>query len=89
MADDVRAGVRSFILTNFLVGESPETLKDSTALITTGIISSLAMIELVTFLEDEYTSTLQQDDLGRDRLDTIDLIVQLVEERRKVKPVST
>jgi acyl carrier protein len=80
--DDIRSGVRRFILESFLVGEPPESLLDSTSLLTTGIVSSLAMLELVAFLEGEYAVTLHQDDLTPDRLDSVDRIVALVEERR-------
>jgi acyl carrier protein len=78
--DDIRAGVRAFVLNTFLVGEPPESLKDSTLLLTTGIVSSLAMLELVAFLEVEYAVTLRDDDLTPDRLDSVDLIVDLVAE---------
>jgi acyl carrier protein len=80
---DVRSGVRRFILENFLIGEPPESLQDSTLLLTTGIISSLAMLELVAFLENEYSVTFHQDDLSPDRLDSVDRIVGLVQERRE------
>ncbi|HLG59543.1 MAG TPA: hypothetical protein VI485_29665 [Vicinamibacterales bacterium] len=76
----VRTGVRAFILEHFLVGESPESLHDSTLLMTTGIISSLAMLELVAFVEAQHGVTLRQDDLTPDRLDSVDLIVELIEE---------
>jgi acyl carrier protein len=81
-ATDIRSGVRSFILDNFLVGEPPESLENSTLLMTTGIVSSLAMLELVAFLEETYAVTLRQDDLTPDRLDSVDLIVELVDELR-------
>lgn len=80
---DVRPRVRAFVLDTFLMGEPPETLKDSTLLLTTGVISSLAMLELVSFLESEYAITLRQEDLTPDRLDSIDRITQLVEERSR------
>ena len=81
--DDVRSGVRRFILEHFLVGEPPASLQDSTSILTTGIVSSLATLELVAFLEDEYGVTLRQDDLSPDRLDSIDRIVSLVQELRE------
>jgi acyl carrier protein len=80
--NEIQSGVRRFILESFLVGEPPESLQDSTALLTTGIVSSLAMLELVAFLEGEFDVTLHQDDLTPDRLDSVDRIVTLVEERR-------
>jgi len=79
--DDVRRDVRRFILDNFLVGEPEESLQDSTSLMTTGIVSSLAMVELVAFLENTFEITLQQEDLAPERLDSIDLIVRLIEDR--------
>jgi acyl carrier protein len=87
-SNDVRTGVRSFILQNFLMGERPESLQDSTPLITTGIVSSVAMLELVAFLEDTYSIVLRQDDLTSDRLDSVDLIVGLVEELQSPKEVN-
>ncbi len=80
--DDIRTGVRRFILSNFLVGEPPDALADSTLLMTSGIVSSLAALELVAFLENEYGVTLREEDLAVDRLDSVDRIVTLVEERR-------
>ena len=82
-ADDIRSGVREFVLEQFLVGEPPESLEDSTLLLTTGIVSSLAMLEMVAFLEERYGVTLRQDDLTPERLDSVDLIVALVEELRQ------
>ncbi len=81
-SDDVRQTVRRFILETFLVGEPPESLKDSTSLLTTGIVSSLATLEIAAFLETEYSVALRPDDLSVDRLDTVDRIVKLVEELR-------
>jgi acyl carrier protein len=81
--EDIRTGVRRFILNNFLVGEPPESLRDSTLLMTTGVVSSLAALEMVAFLENEYSVTLREDDLTLDRLDSVDRIVKLVEERQQ------
>ncbi|TIL47901.1 MAG: acyl carrier protein [Mesorhizobium sp.] len=42
---------RDFILKEFLPGEMPENLTDSTELITGGILDSLATLKLVAYLE--------------------------------------
>lgn len=76
---NIRAQVRSFILSHFLVGEREDSLKDSTPLLTTGIVSSIAMLELVAFIEEEYSILLGQDDLTPERLDNVERIVDLVE----------
>lgn len=81
--DEIRGTLRSYILSNFLPGESPETLEDSTPLITSGIIASLSLVELVNFIEDTFTVNLEQDDVGTARMDSIDLLVDLIAERSR------
>ena len=75
---EIRQTIRSFILTSFLPGEAPETLKDSTRLVSSGVITSLSMLELVQFLEDEFSFILEPEDVGVGQMDTIDLLVELV-----------
>lgn len=79
--DEIRGTLRSYILANFLPGEPPETLEDSTPLITSGIIASLSLVELVNFIEDTFTIKLEQDDVGTARMDSIELLVDLIAER--------
>ena len=78
MGDDIRTEVRSFILRTFLIGEPPESLEDSTPLITTGIITSLAMLDLVFHLETTFGITIPQAQLSAHDLDTVDRMVALV-----------
>jgi acyl carrier protein len=79
--EQVRQTIRSFILANFLPGESPETLQDSTLLISSGVMTSLSMLELVTFLEESFSFTLEPEDIRVGHMDTVDLIVDLVMSR--------
>jgi len=84
MTDDrIRRTLRSFILTNFLPGEDPSTLEDSTLLISSGVIASLSMLELATFMESEFSVTLLPQDLGVEHMDSIDMLSKLVARRTK------
>ena len=47
--EQINADVKGFILKEFLPGESPEQLTDSTPLITGGILDSIATLKLVAF----------------------------------------
>lgn len=80
-SDDVRQALRDFILASFLPGEAAETLSDSTLLVTSGIITSLSLLELATFIEDRFSVTLGDEDVGTERMDSIDLLVELIAER--------
>lgn len=83
MSDEIREEVRSFILRTFLLGEPPESLADSTPLITTGIITSLAMLDLVFHLETTFGVTIPQAQLSAQDLDTVDRMVALITDLRR------
>lgn len=77
-----REQLRAYIHQRFLPDEDPSELDDSTALVTTGIVSSLAVLELVSFIEATFKIQLRQEDLDPRRLDSVAAILTLVEARR-------
>ena len=70
--------IKRYILEEFLPGENPAALTDSTPLITGGILDSLATIKLVAFLEQQFKIQIQAHETMVDYLDTIADIAQLV-----------
>lgn len=80
--DDVKSTVHSFILNEFLPGEDPSELTDSTPLITGGILDSISTLKLVTFLEEHFEVVVEAHEAGVDHLDTIADIARLVEGKR-------
>jgi len=54
MMSDIKERLRAYILQNFLQGESPANLKDDVPLRTTGVLDSLATLNLVSFVEKEF-----------------------------------
>jgi acyl carrier protein len=79
--DDIKAAITEFILKEFLPGENPEELTDSTPLITGGILDSLGTLKLVTFMEEQFKISLQAHETGVDYLNTISDIVKLVQSK--------
>ena len=73
--------VKTFILKEFLPGENPDELTDSTPLITGGIIDSIATLKLVSFLEEEFNIELQAHEVGVDHINTIEDIVKLIQSK--------
>lgn len=67
--------VKNFVLQEFLVGADPNELTETTPLIEGGILDSLGMIKMLTFLEERYKVTLEADAA---QLATIKSIVELV-----------
>ena len=83
MTDDVKTTVKDFILTEFLPGEDPAELTDSTPLITGGILDSIATMKLVMFMEERFGVTLQAHEVDPEHLDTIADITRLVAAKRR------
>ena len=75
---EVKDIVKTYILEEFLPGENPAELTDSTPLITVGILDSLATIKLVVFLEERFQIQIQAHETMADYLDTVADIAQLV-----------
>ena len=79
--EEIKMAVKEYILKEFLPGESPEALTDSTPLITGGVLDSLATIKLVVFLEERFQIQIQAHETMVDYLNTIDDIAQLVQSK--------
>jgi acyl carrier protein len=75
---DIDARVKTFILNEFLPGEDPAALTDTTALMTTGILDSIAVLKVVTFLEKEFGIVLEPHEAVVDNLNTLSDIARLV-----------
>jgi acyl carrier protein len=56
---DIKTTVKIFILDEFLPGEDPAALTDATPLMTTGILDSIAVLKVVTFLENQFHVTIE------------------------------
>jgi acyl carrier protein len=81
-ADEIKRQIREFILNEFLPGEDPNELADSTPLITGGILDSIATLKLVMFLEEKFGITLQAHETDAEYLDTVDAVTSLVQAKR-------
>lgn len=75
---DIQTTIKTFILKEYLPGEDPAALTETTALMTTGILDSIAVLKVVTFLENEFGITIQPHEAVVDNLNTISDITQLV-----------
>jgi acyl carrier protein len=80
----IEGAIREFILAEFLPGEEPEALTDSTALVTTGILDSIATLKVVAFLEERFKVTIAAHEMDVDHMNTVADMARLV--RSKLAP---
>lgn len=81
----VGAKVREYILTEVLPSEDSENLTDSTSLIASGILDSIATAQMVAYLESEYSVQFKAHEVSVDRLDSIALIESTLREKLENK----
>jgi acyl carrier protein len=85
---DVAERVREYIREEFLLGDSTRDLTDQTPLLD-GILDSLALSQLVGFIEDEFGATIDDADITSDNFKSVADIERLVRARAEDAPEKT
>jgi acyl carrier protein len=80
---DTQNTIKAFVLTEFLSGENPEELTNTTPLISTGILDSIATLRLVAFLEQTFGIEMAAHETDAEHLDTIERIARLVHSKKR------
>jgi len=83
MNNSVSEQIRSFIVENFLFGESDNSLKDTDSFLDSNIIDSTGILELVSFLEETHNIQVEDEELIPENLDSIDAIAMFVHNKRQ------
>jgi acyl carrier protein len=66
----IREQVRTYIVENFLFGDD-EGLEDSTSFLESGILDSTGILEVISFLEEQFRIKVKDDELVPENLDSI------------------
>jgi len=77
---DIKSIIRDFIVENFLFG-SANGLNDDTSFLDDGIIDSTGVLELVTFIEENFKIRVDDEELIPENLDSIDNITGYLERK--------
>jgi acyl carrier protein len=72
--------IRQFIVEDFLFGND-NGLKDDTSFLDEGIIDSTGILELVSFLEEEFSISVEDEELIPENLDSIMNVVAYLERK--------
>ncbi len=70
--DDIRKKLRGFMVETFMVGDESEQLLDTDSFMQNGVIDSTGVLELASFVEQEYKFTIEDDEMTPSNLDSID-----------------
>lgn len=67
----LKSDIRGFIIDNFLYGQDDHKIGDDVSFLASGIIDSTGVLELVSFIEEKYGISVEDEELIPDNLDSI------------------
>ena len=76
--------IRSFIVENFLFGDTTQDLSDNVSLIENNIIDSTGVLELVGFVETTFDVTVADADIVPANFDTIGKLAGFIASKARV-----
>ncbi|AMM40183.1 acyl carrier protein [Candidatus Desulfofervidus auxilii] len=82
MKNNIEQKIRDFIRDNFLMGEDDGNLSSNDSLLEKGIIDSVGILELVSFLEETFDIKVQDEELVPENLDSIAFIVNYIQHKK-------
>ena len=68
----LKSEIRHFIIENFLYGQDDNDVKDDVSFLEEGLIDSTGVLELVSFIEEKYGISVDDEELVPDNFDSID-----------------
>jgi acyl carrier protein len=77
---DIRSAIRGFLKNSAPKGVS---FTDSDNLLTKGVIDSLRMLDMISFLEEKYHLKIDEEELMPENFESVEAITRFVEQRIK------
>jgi len=82
MTQQIKDTVKAFIIDNFLFGDTSYALDDDVSLIESGVIDSTGVLELVTYIEDQFGLEMADSDIVPANLDSLVRIAAFIEAKQ-------
>ncbi len=86
MKQKIENDIRSFIIENFLFGDSSNGIKETDSLLERGIIDSTGVLELVSHLEETYGFKVEDEELIPENLDSIANVTEYILRKQASTP---
>ena len=79
---DIKSEVRTYLLDNFLMGETGQEIRDDTSFMNNHILDSTGFIELISYLEEQFGIQVQDEEMVPENLDSLANIEHFVSGKR-------
>jgi acyl carrier protein len=81
----IQQDIREYIVDTFLFGEDGG-LQDDSSFLEEGIVDSTGIMQLVSFLQEQYRITIEDEELIPDNLDSIRKVMAFVAAKKQAQP---
>jgi acyl carrier protein len=78
----IRETISTFIKRNFLFDERKH-LDTSASFLRTGVLDSTGILELITFIEDEFSTSFTDEELTSENFDSVDRAVSIIQRKKR------
>ena len=68
---DIKEKIKNYIIENFLFGNTDNPIEDGDSFLETGIIDSTGILELIEFIEETYSISVEDTELIPENLDSL------------------
>ncbi len=79
---DLRKKLKEFITETFLIGSDIKSIDDTDSFMEKEIIDSTGVLELTSFIEEEFEITVEDNELTPDNLDSIDKLANFIQGKK-------
>ena len=78
---NVEQTIKNFIIENFIIDENTDRLDHDKSFLESGIIDSTGILELVSFIEEHYNISVEDEELIPDNLDSVSNVVNFINKK--------
>ena len=78
---NIEQTIKNFIIENFIIDGNTDQLDLDQSFLESGIIDSTGILELVSFIEEQYSITLEDEELIPDNLDSVNNVVKFINKK--------
>ena len=78
----ISSSVENYIVEELIVGDKNQKLDYDQSLVNSGVIDSLAILRLITFLEENFDITVEDEEVVPENFDTINIITEFVANKK-------
>ena len=77
------SAIERFIVEEIMIGSERTKIEPDQSLLDSGILDSLALLRLISFLEDQYQITIEDGEVTPDNFESIATIKTFLEQKRQ------